>query len=329
MAIQVRCPNGACGKRLSVGDDYAGRTGKCPSCGAAVQIPQLHGGGHYTSPPADSPSSLNEPRTVYPEGSSRPTGEPEAYGGPAGSRQPWEGDRKTYGRPGRPGDLCIGTLVCLAVAGGLLLLLTFVPIFSMFGVSVPATEEFRRERVPSIGGMIKLTEGVLYLVITILVTGFVITGMVLYLTIPERVSRIFVTVAGCVGAGWSLTLFLWTGAFIWDIFAASGWLKVNERGVGIYPGIGLWLGLVASLGAGVVSIIPVCLRGRPVWLSVGLGGGFLLGVLLFTVNVQPWSQGISRKEANEFRGREKDIPMPKFYRRYAPLATEQRVDRLR
>lgn len=36
--IKVHCP---CGKVLNVKDEYAGKRGKCPSCGATNQIPQL------------------------------------------------------------------------------------------------------------------------------------------------------------------------------------------------------------------------------------------------------------------------------------------------
>src|SRR6476660_9932428 len=38
MAIQVTCEK--CGKQLRVKDEYAGRKGKCPACGAVIQIPQ-------------------------------------------------------------------------------------------------------------------------------------------------------------------------------------------------------------------------------------------------------------------------------------------------
>ena len=36
--INVQCP--ACGTRLKVSDEAAGKTGKCPDCGAAVKIPE-------------------------------------------------------------------------------------------------------------------------------------------------------------------------------------------------------------------------------------------------------------------------------------------------
>ena len=38
MTINVQCP--ACGTRLKVGDEAAGKAGKCPDCGGPVQIPE-------------------------------------------------------------------------------------------------------------------------------------------------------------------------------------------------------------------------------------------------------------------------------------------------
>jgi hypothetical protein len=39
MAIEVRCSNPECGKTLTVRDEFAGKVGKCPSCGSTVKIP--------------------------------------------------------------------------------------------------------------------------------------------------------------------------------------------------------------------------------------------------------------------------------------------------
>src|SRR5262245_53738483 len=36
MAIALSCP---CGKKLEVGDEYAGKRGQCPVCGAILDIP--------------------------------------------------------------------------------------------------------------------------------------------------------------------------------------------------------------------------------------------------------------------------------------------------
>ncbi len=38
--IRLRCPAEDCGKKLTVGDELAGRTGKCPACGTTIVVPQ-------------------------------------------------------------------------------------------------------------------------------------------------------------------------------------------------------------------------------------------------------------------------------------------------
>src|SRR5437763_8204622 len=37
--IRVKCPNSKCQQTLTVKDEFAGRTGKCPACGTTVQVP--------------------------------------------------------------------------------------------------------------------------------------------------------------------------------------------------------------------------------------------------------------------------------------------------
>lgn len=50
MPLKIHCPQ--CRKSLTVPEQLAGRTGKCPGCGASVSIPPL-------PPPATSPADLN------------------------------------------------------------------------------------------------------------------------------------------------------------------------------------------------------------------------------------------------------------------------------
>ncbi len=39
MPIQARCPNKGCGQLLTVGDQFAGKKGRCPTCGMVFMIP--------------------------------------------------------------------------------------------------------------------------------------------------------------------------------------------------------------------------------------------------------------------------------------------------
>lgn len=64
--IEMSCP--ACGKKLRVGDDAAGKRGKCPQCSTAVRIPTRNQAGRdaeieaWLSPPqSDQPSTRAGP----------------------------------------------------------------------------------------------------------------------------------------------------------------------------------------------------------------------------------------------------------------------------
>ena len=57
MSIPVRCPG--CGNVLNIADSHAGKRGKCPKCGASVQVPRSAGIGGSSSklPQAERSSS--------------------------------------------------------------------------------------------------------------------------------------------------------------------------------------------------------------------------------------------------------------------------------
>jgi hypothetical protein len=41
MPIRVQCPNKSCAKSMTVKDEFAGKTGKCPACGTPVKVPAV------------------------------------------------------------------------------------------------------------------------------------------------------------------------------------------------------------------------------------------------------------------------------------------------
>jgi len=55
MPIRVQCPNKTCAKSMTVKDEFAGKTGKCPACGMPVKVPALAPAPAKASwaPPAD------------------------------------------------------------------------------------------------------------------------------------------------------------------------------------------------------------------------------------------------------------------------------------
>jgi hypothetical protein len=73
VAIHLSC---RCGKRLQVGEEMAGRPGRCPACGLVLQIPGVE-------PAAAPPRELPEPSAVTAD-----PGLPATRGGPDGAAAP-------------------------------------------------------------------------------------------------------------------------------------------------------------------------------------------------------------------------------------------------
>jgi hypothetical protein len=204
-------------------------------------------------------------------------------------------------------------VVCLSVAIGLFLFLGFIPLFSMYSFSLPV--EVPAAFAPSVSGMIALLEGKMIMILSFVAAACLIAALVISLTASGKVRDLAISIASAVGGGCGLTLGLWLLGFIWDIFAFSSAAKAKSPAdVGLAPGIGLWIGLALALGVVAVFSTLSTLRGQSLWLYAGEGVGLLLGVLLLTVNVQPWVQGDPNK------------PDSKGTRRYKPLVVMPKLN---
>lgn len=120
MTIHVQCQ---CGARLGVADEFAGKRGKCPKCGAAVAIPSASAPAGQQAPTSPAAGSANQPMagggppagsSVQPQfhnplhGGGPPTGQPQApynpadaaWGGAAwGGAGAWQGAPPAGGMP--------------------------------------------------------------------------------------------------------------------------------------------------------------------------------------------------------------------------------------
>jgi hypothetical protein len=306
MAIQVRCPNKDCGKILSVSDAFGGKMGRCPSCGATMQIPLADEGVQ----PVNRPSRSGAPRYDEDDDDDR---RPVPARSRRRSRDDYDDDddyddrrssrRPRYDEPrGRrwAREPFVGTLVCLGIGVGLLLFLGFVPLFSYAGISATANNITlpTTQAVPSLlkgdkdfdGGW----QGKVILIVTFLVAAFVVVSLILYLTISPAVSDLVLTSSSCVAGGWCVALALWYVGFIWKVFTLAR--KVKEMTpnsfmgveISLTPGVGLWLGLAIALGTVGVFSTLMTLRGKMLWIYLGEGIGLLLGLLMMLVAVQPW-----------------------------------------
>ncbi len=317
MAIQVRCPNEDCGKILSVRDEFAGKTGRCPSCGATLPIP---------NPTVEDvrPVSAAKPRRRDEEDDEgddrparptrrRPVDEDDEDEGPRRParrrrdddyddeddddyddrprrRRSREDDRRRRRRSGSD----TATPVCLGIGIGLLVFLSLIPLFSL--VSVSASGLPFGARVPSPPSWFSESwQGKVLLIVSILAALLTIAALILHFTVDEGVSGILVTIGSCVGSGWGIAALLWIVGQIWKIFTQVAELKGRMGGlaerISISPSIGLWLGMAVAVGVVVVFSTLLSLRRQSLWLYVAEGSGVLLGVLLVVAAVQPWKAG--------------------------------------
>jgi serine/threonine protein kinase len=61
MPVKVLCPNPKCQKSLSLGDDVAGRSARCPSCGASFRVAPSTGAASGASKVRAAPAAASEP----------------------------------------------------------------------------------------------------------------------------------------------------------------------------------------------------------------------------------------------------------------------------
>jgi hypothetical protein len=292
---------------LSVRDEYAGKTGKCPSCGATMNIPYPGEAIEPGARPSRSRPDRYQDEDYPPRGArSRrpgPDDDYDEYDDRRGSRYDESRGRRRTREP------FVGTLVCLGIGIGLLLFLGLTPLFNYAGVSakagnlnIPGGNLGGSQASPSLfkgdkdfdGGW----QGKVILIVTLLIAVFSAVCLILYLTINPAASDLITTISGCIAGAWSITVAFWYVGFIWKVFTFSSKFKEFFGGrnnpfggtieVSVSPGIGLWFGLVAALGAVGVFSTLMTLRGKTLWIYLAEGIGLLLGILLMLVAVRPW-----------------------------------------
>jgi len=316
MAINVRCPNEACGKMLSVRDDFAGKTGKCPNCGATMPIPEATATAASADAPEETPArraDIDEiPVRLLSPRKRRDRDYQDDYDEPGA--EDYDDDYPTVRKPRKRGSVA-GTIVCLGIAIVLLLSLGLLtPLLSLYSISFPNMPFGGFAALP-IGGMIGLTEGKILMIGSLLAAALCAAALVVFLTAPVRVGDGFVTASSCFGGGWALAALFWVLGFIWDIKNMSSFRQTlpGSEVTGMDPGLGLWFGLGFSIATVAVFSALASVRGRTAWLYLGEGLGLIAGVLLLTLNVQPWVTGAPMSSQNPaFRD-------TKMFKRYGVL----------
>jgi hypothetical protein len=317
MAIQVRCPNDTCGKLLSIRDDFAGKTGQCPSCGATLPIPHPE--------PANGPAQPKggeEPVLVYPE---KPEAEQDED-----AEDFEERPRRRRHTPTEPTDIqlggespVVGTLVGLGFGIGLLGFLSVMPFFAMYTIKDwdPVLGSGDRSP-PAIGGMIQLPEGMVILIPTAVAGILCLASFISVLTLPARVADFLVTLSGTLAVAWSLTLVCWLIGYIAEIIMLKSFVEAPDnfdwRPGTMAPGLALWLGMGMAMLAVFVFAILLAIRGRTLWLSLAGGLGLVGGTLVVVLLVRPWDHGPMLTSGQRHK-QPLRVLESKFAKRYWPL----------
>lgn len=309
MTIQVRCPNSACGKLLAVRDDFAGKTGKCPSCGTTMPIPY----------PNEAPSAAITPEVGEPPAREELEAIP-VRGGRARQRRYEEDEedesyddydedddrrprrrrtREEDERRRRPVWPEVSTLVCLGLGIFCFLVLSIIPLFSyatasgaVLGFSASKSSDSLFTGDPDFIGT---WQGKVLMIATLAVLVLTAVALILYLTFRPEDSDPIITITGAVAGAWGVTVLLWLLGLIWKVFNLSG--EINKRlannplgkaEISITPGVAIWIGLIVAVGGLAAFSTLMSLRRKTLWMYVGEGVGLALGILITVLVVQPW-----------------------------------------
>jgi len=232
MPIVARCPNPACGQTLQVPDQYAGMQGKCPNCGtmvtfqpaaAAAAAPGPAGPPAY-APPAAPPPAYTPPaaQPAYP-----PAAGPDAYmaqaPGAAGTYPPpplGQVPAPPAGPSMSPQELV--QLICVPAGLFFLVLLLIACLVPWVFTHAPWDSSLNMRNLNGIG----FGEAGIFFILCLL------TAAVVGLTYLFRQA---LPLAATVAAGF--------GTFAFFFFLAE------VVRFGSYAKAGIWIGLVAAMGA--------------------------------------------------------------------------------
>jgi hypothetical protein len=333
MSIQFQCLNTSCGQVLTVKDEFAGKKGRCPSCGAAVDIP-LHS---LAGQAAAGERGAADAEPVLEEAEAIPIDRPRRYRPPDEEELvAAEGDVSESGRGRRPsrhvdserfrrrGLAGAGA----AVAGVFtLILLALIPQMSWVfvfdsesrssrfdnGPRGVLREESRKtsredaQRTAMLDMMVKSPSGSVFstgvgspfLVFSVLVALLALLTVALAPALPADATDSLITTTGSTAVAWGVTAFFWIVGYSWRVF--NVWSEISERGgdrpilgtpissnTTVLPGIGLVLGMLATVLIVILFSYLLASRRRVGWI-LGAGAlGFLLGSLLIVFSVKPW-----------------------------------------
>jgi hypothetical protein len=129
--------------------------------------------------------------------------------------------------------------------------------------------------------------GTVFLFVSGLVALFNLVALALISSLNQQASDNLVAAGGSAALGWGLTALLWLVAFVWKAFTLAD--QRPSLALSIYPGVGIAVGLSATVIILGVSSYIILSRGRILGWLAAAGMGVVAGALMLILNVKPWA----------------------------------------
>ena len=304
MAIRVQCPNPSCGQVITVRDEFAGKRGRCPSCGSALMIPSpaVRDPVAPRPPPGYPPAARDRPRTDDVVDVTAVTDQGSATPGEDSRVTPTDVTPLLPGRPIEPAsmpasgplagssmaELSARTALIIGIAA--LVLLSFLPQVRWLYVSDPSRGE-GREWIQAVQlgvarGMTATGISPALLVYSALLAFLAVLGLLALEVLPREHSDAVIAAVGSLAGSWGVIVFFLMLGYIWKAFSTAS--EYRGKQFTILPGFGLGLGLIAALA--VMAVFGYLTASRRRFLGLAGAGalGFFFGMLLLILSVRPW-----------------------------------------
>jgi hypothetical protein len=272
---------------MTVKDDFAGKTGKCPVCGTPIAVPQaaaMAGRSAMVHPAPSAPPS--QPRPVAPPPVQQVPAEPMPI--PIDDIPPMMGDAPQA--PSEPKIPFLKTPEILFLAGSiaLTLLLAFTPLMPWISLS---TKSGGIEVSKTISGMkyAGIGTGVSMMIFSLLIAAVAGAGLAFALAQPleRRLNQLLCLQTVTVVCVWGHLCLWWVLAWIVKTLMGNG--SMFGTTFTAIPHLGLWFALLASAGIGVLTSM-LLLRQLPIgWLKRTHIVAAALGSIMLIFYVQPWN----------------------------------------
>ncbi len=291
MPIKVKCPNDKCGKVLEMPDQFAGKKGKCPVCGAMFMIPNpalrrdVAVGRVVEEQPIPSPSAAGR--------------EPERAFADASQGLSRLKKKKFRSRPATDS----AALTTGGVGIALLILLALTPVMPWMYASSSVSGGQTVSNSGSLSGW-NSADGKVIFGVSLGVAG--LAGLCLVLTavsgMPRDAGDILFGTGMSAAAAWGSVTSLWFIGIIWKFLVLSSEFSGLESmarqaggsmSIGVYPHIGVILGLLAGISVATLFSLAAVRRLRPEFLLIAHGVGIITGVLILVLYLEPWTAGRS------------------------------------